>query len=79
MRQMTLADWMPEDCPDFDLSQHMNPPEVLDKDQVEEDPLPTDHTCKEHSLVSSMMAEEYCSRGERKDGNGDGRDEDATF
>lgn len=42
MRQMTLADWMPEDCPDFDLSQHMNPPEVLDKDQVEEDPLPTD-------------------------------------
>ena len=26
----------------------------------------TDHTCKEHSLVSPMMAEEYCSRGERK-------------
>lgn len=42
MKQMTLADWMPEDCPDFDLSQHMNPPEVLDKDQVEEHHLPTD-------------------------------------
>ena len=28
----------------------------------------TDHTCKEHSLVSPMRAEEFCSRGERKDG-----------
>lgn len=42
MKQMTLADWMPEDCPEFDLSQHMNPPETLDRDQVEEDHLPTD-------------------------------------
>lgn len=30
----------------------------------------TDHTCKEHSLVSPMRAEEFCSRGERKDGDG---------
>ena len=29
----------------------------------------TDHTCKEHSLVSPMRAEEFCSRGERKDGD----------
>lgn len=28
----------------------------------------TDYTCKEHSLVSPMRAEEFCSRGERKDG-----------
>ena len=42
MKQMTLADWTQEDCPEFDLSQHMNPPETLDRDQVEEDHLPTD-------------------------------------
>ena len=32
----------------------------------------TDHTCKEHSLVSPMRAEEFCSRGERKDGEAHG-------
>ncbi len=32
----------------------------------------TDHTCKEHSLVSPMGAEEFCSRGERKDGRQNG-------
>lgn len=26
-----------------------------------------DHTCREHSLVSPMMANEYCSRAERKE------------
>lgn len=26
-----------------------------------------DHTCREHSLVSPMKANEFCSRGERKD------------
>ena len=31
----------------------------------------TDHTCREHSLVSPMTAENFCSKGERKDdGNG---------
>ena len=29
----------------------------------------TDHTCKEHSLVSPMLADGFCSRGERKDGD----------
>lgn len=28
-----------------------------------------DHTCKEHSLVSPMLADGFCSRGERKDGD----------
>lgn len=28
----------------------------------------TDHTCREHSLVSPMTAEDFCSKGERKDG-----------
>lgn len=28
----------------------------------------TDHTCREHSLVSPMTAKDYCSKGERKDG-----------
>ena len=28
----------------------------------------TDHSCKEHSLVSPLRAEVFCSRGERKDG-----------
>ena len=27
----------------------------------------SDHTCKEHSLVSPMLANDFCSRGERKD------------
>lgn len=27
----------------------------------------TDHTCKEHSLVSPMLADGFCSRGKRKD------------
>ena len=26
-----------------------------------------DHTCKEHSLVSPMMAYEFCSRAERRE------------
>ena len=26
-----------------------------------------DHTCKEHSLVSPMMANEFCSRAEREE------------
>lgn len=26
-----------------------------------------DHTCREHSLVSPMMANEFCSRAERRD------------
>lgn len=34
----------------------------------------TDHTCKEHSLVSPMGANEFCSRGERKDGERNGTD-----
>lgn len=29
----------------------------------------TDHTCREHSLVSPMTAEDFCSKGERKDGD----------
>jgi len=29
----------------------------------------TDHTCKEHSLVSPMLADGFCSRGKRKDGD----------
>ena len=32
----------------------------------------TDHTCKEHSLVSPMLADGFCSRGERKDDDGNG-------
>ena len=32
----------------------------------------TDHTCKEHSIVSPMGANEYCSRGERKERDGNG-------
>lgn len=31
-----------------------------------------DHTCREHSLVSPMGAEEFCSRGEWKEGDGNG-------
>ena len=27
-----------------------------------------DHTCREHSLVSPMMANEFCSRAERREG-----------
>lgn len=27
----------------------------------------SDHTCHEHSLVSPMGANEFCSRGERKE------------
>ena len=26
-----------------------------------------DHTCREHSLVSPMMANEFCSRAERRE------------
>lgn len=26
-----------------------------------------DHTCREHSLVSPMCANEFCSRGQRKE------------
>ena len=26
-----------------------------------------DHTCREHSLVSPMMADEFCSRAERRE------------
>lgn len=33
-----------------------------------------DHTCREHSLVSPMGAEEFCSRGERKEGDGNEND-----
>ena len=29
----------------------------------------TDHTCREHSLVSPMTADDFCSKGERKDGD----------
>jgi hypothetical protein len=25
--QIALWDWLPDDCPEFDLSMHMNPPE----------------------------------------------------
>ena len=34
----------------------------------------TDHTCREHSLVSPMTAEDFCSKGERKDGERHGAD-----
>ena len=30
-----------------------------------------DHTCREHSLVSPMGANEFCSRGERGDSDDD--------
>ena len=30
----------------------------------------SDHTCREHSLVSPMLADDYCSRGKRKGGDG---------
>lgn len=31
----------------------------------------TDHTCRGHSLVSPMTADDFCSYGVRKDGNRD--------